>query len=81
MFLEDIATEIANRKTFNRGSEDLLQWPEFKKCIVRNNGPPLSFFGMDEQNATPLVVSVPTAPGPDVIQLEDVEEKTSSESA
>lgn len=67
--------------TFNSSSEESVKWHEFKQFLVRDDGLRWHFLGVSKQIATPFPVNVPSAPGPDVIHIEDVEDKYYSESA
>lgn len=54
MLLEDIDTVIGNITKINRIDEGLLQWPVFRKFMVRDDGLPLRFVGLQEHIAALL---------------------------
>lgn len=54
---------------------------DFKKFMVMEDGLPLLFLGLDKKIYTQFAVNVPTAPGPDMIDIYDVDDRASYESS
>lgn len=76
IFLEDIETVFGNMTKFSRRMEQIGQLPAFKKFSGRKKGVTFRFVGLNSQIATELRENVPTALGPDVVEIVDIEYQT-----